>query len=160
MIDSYANGKGKYQTEYDIMYADLVKSSGKSDTFAGEMIRAVSKLGHDFYNNGMGNNTSGALIYIRNYISSETYMVIYEYTRGRCYEGFYKADNLHTAMIDMTDSVVGCILHNPVLMTIPNEIDMYYLEEPEERFCYECGDSLDLESFGDLCEYCEESECA
>ena len=28
------------------------------DTVAGEMLRAAGRLRHDFYNNGMGNNTS------------------------------------------------------------------------------------------------------
>jgi hypothetical protein len=91
MENTYWNGNGLYQQEYDQMVNDLVPASGKCDTLAGEMIRAVSRLGYDFYNNGMGNNTSGALNFLESQgvTDSDTFATIYEYTRGRIYYGHY-----------------------------------------------------------------------
>jgi len=155
MENTYWNGNGKYQKEYDQMVNDLVPASGKCDTLAGEMIRAVSRLGYDFYNNGMGNNTSGALNFLESQgvTDSDTFATIYEYTRGRIYHGHYNNDRLQESIEHLVDQTVGMILRNPQLMTIENQEDMFDYEEPEQNFCDECGDETDN---GYMCEYCEE----
>lgn len=155
MENTYWNGNGLYQREYEQMMEDLVPASGKCDTLAGEMIRAVSRLGYDFYNNGMGNNTSGAL----NFLDSqgvgdrETLATIYGYTRGRIYNGSYDGDSLQEAIERLIDRTVGMIVRNPQLMTVENTEDMFDYEEPEQNFCDECGDETDN---GYMCEHCEE----
>lgn len=50
--------------QYERLYAQLVPASGSAETEEGEMLRAASRLGYDFYNNGMCNNTSGAAKYL------------------------------------------------------------------------------------------------
>ena len=50
---TYWNHKGKYQKLYDLLYGSLVPmEEGKADTQAGEILRIVSKLYYDVYNNG------------------------------------------------------------------------------------------------------------
>lgn len=49
---SYWDGNGVYQKEYTLMYDNLVKPSGSSDTLHGELIRAISRLQHEYCNNG------------------------------------------------------------------------------------------------------------
>jgi len=155
MENTYWNRNGKYQEAYDSL-VEAMPAMGKCDTLAGELVRAASRLGYDFYNNGMGNNTSGALHFLDHHsaIDRETFVTIYEYTRGRIYNGRYDGDSLQRAIESMVDQTVGMIVHNPQLMTIENEEDMFDYEEPEQNFCDECGDETD---HGYLCYYCEQS---
>ena len=158
---NYWNRTGKYQAELDHMVEMFVPMSGKCDTVAGELIRAASRLGYDFYNNGMGNNTSGAVNYLseKGAIDSRVYDDIHGYTRGRLYNGRYGDDRLHRAMVLCVDQTIEFILNNPELKTEPNADDMFDFEEEEERFCEECGDSLD-DTRGWFCEYCEDEQYA
>jgi hypothetical protein len=132
---TYWNHQGKYQAQYDEL-VKLMPAMGKSDTVAGELIRAVSKLGYDFYNNGMGNNTSGALNFIGQYpiLEPKYFSTIYEYTRGRLYEGSYDGDALQVAIEHLVDVTIEFITHNPQVMTMPNAVDMHDLSEPDEYF--------------------------
>jgi hypothetical protein len=160
MEKTYWNNQGTYQKEYDRMVNDLVPSMGKCDTVAGELIRAASRLGYDFYNNGMGNNTSGAVNYLDHmgvfdYDNTNCYGTIYEYTRGRVYNGRYEGDALQEAIERMVDYTVQFILENPELETDTNTEDMFDFEDPEQNFCEECGDETD---WGYLCSHCEEMQ--
>ena len=49
---SYWNNEGQFQKEYDELYNELVPASGRSETLFGEVIRAVSRLGYEYLNNG------------------------------------------------------------------------------------------------------------
>jgi hypothetical protein len=49
---TYWNGQGAYQTEYDALYAALVPDSGSAATLNGELVRGVTRLSYEFYNNG------------------------------------------------------------------------------------------------------------
>lgn len=53
--NSYWDGTGAYQAEYKEMYDALVPIQGEADTVNGELIRSVSRLTHDYFNNGNGN---------------------------------------------------------------------------------------------------------
>lgn len=57
----YWNKKGKYQELYDRLRHDLVPDMGYADTEAGEMIRCLSNVYYDVFNNGGGNLDSGRL---------------------------------------------------------------------------------------------------
>jgi len=50
--NSYWNENGAYQKEYDELYEKLVPIRGEADTVHGEMIRAVSRISYDYFNNG------------------------------------------------------------------------------------------------------------
>ena len=50
--DSYWDKKGYYQDDYNILWNNLVPSSGEADTVHGELIRAIGRLYYDYCNNG------------------------------------------------------------------------------------------------------------
>ncbi len=52
---NYWESTGAYQEEYDRLWDELVPSRGSAQTINGELIRTISRLTHDFYNNGNGN---------------------------------------------------------------------------------------------------------
>tara|TARA_Y100001938_G_scaffold16919_1_gene20903 strand:- start:35 stop:559 length:525 start_codon:yes stop_codon:yes gene_type:complete len=49
---TYWGGNGKYQTEYDYLYDTLVPPQDCAITLEGELLRQVSNLAYDYYNNG------------------------------------------------------------------------------------------------------------
>lgn len=49
---SYWNKEGLYEAEYNELYDALVPASGMANTLFGEVVRAASRLGYDYYNNG------------------------------------------------------------------------------------------------------------
>ena len=130
MEQTYWNNTGKFQAEYNEL-VKLMPSMGNCETLAGELIRSVSRLGYDFYNNGMGNNTSGAANFLRakGAIDDETYRTIYPYTTGSLYRGNYDGDALHYAIERATDMTVEFITRNPTLITQANTEDMFDYED-------------------------------
>ena len=53
--NSYWDGTGAYNEQYTELYNELVPGQGEADTVNGELIRSVSRLSHDYFNNGNGN---------------------------------------------------------------------------------------------------------
>ena len=49
---SYWDNEGQLQSEYDKLYEELVPASGKAKNLFGEVVRAVSRLGYEYLNNG------------------------------------------------------------------------------------------------------------
>ena len=156
MNNTYWNNSGKFQAEYDEL-VKLMPGSGNASTVAGELIRSVSRLGYDLYNNGMGNNTSGAVNFLREKgaIDADTHATIYAYTRGRLYEGRYDGDDLQRAIERAVDMTVEMITRNPQLITMSNTEDMFDYGEPEQNFCEDCGDEVEGR-WSSVCRYCEE----
>lgn len=154
-MKTYWSNNGTYQSDYDRL-VKLMPAMGKCETVAGEIIRAACRLGYDFYNNGMGNNTSGAANYLfsQGIINRHCYETVYEYSRGRVYDGSYGEDALHKAIVECTDKAIECILDNPDLETELNEEDIFDYEDEDESFCDECGCSMG-DSRGWICEDCE-----
>lgn len=157
MESTYWDRQGLHQAEYDRL-TGLMPAMGKADTVAGELVRAVSRLGYDFYNNGMGNNTSGAANYLlaKGAIDHHTHAVISEYTRGLVYRGDYAGDSLQVAIERAVDNTVELILQQPELERAANTEDMFDYEEPDQHWCDECGEEVDSYWQG-LCDYCEEA---
>ena len=157
MNNTYWNNSGKFQAEYDEL-VKLMPGSGNASTVAGELIRSVSRLGYDLYNNGMGNNTSGAVNFLREKgaIDADTHATIYAYTRGRLYEGRYDGDDLQRAIERAVDMTVEMITRNPQLITMSNTEDMFDYGEPEQNFCEDCGDEVEGR-WSSVCRYCEEA---
>jgi hypothetical protein len=56
---SYWKGTGAYQKEYEELYSRLVPSYGSAPTLNGELIRAISVLYHEFFENGNMNANTG-----------------------------------------------------------------------------------------------------
>ena len=156
MQNTYWNKSGAHQADYDRL-VELVPDMGNCDTVAGEMIRSVSRLGYDLYNNGMGNNTSGAVNFLleKGAIDRDTHSTIYEYTRGLTYSGRYEGDALQVAIERAVDMTVEMIMRNPQLLTMANTEDMFDYEDEDQHWCEECGDETDR--WTPVCRYCEEA---
>ena len=135
MENTYWNKKGPLQADYDQLIG-LIGAYDKCDTVAGEMLRAANRLAYDFYNNGMGNNTSGAANYLLHTgaMDAETHSIIYPYTRGATYEGDYEGDKFQQAIESTITFVVELINANPSLTTKANDEDMYDFEEADEEW--------------------------
>jgi hypothetical protein len=52
---SYWNQEGKYQAEYDAAWQALIPASGEAEDGLPESLRAISRIGYDYYNNGFCN---------------------------------------------------------------------------------------------------------
>lgn len=59
----YWDGKGEYQDEYNRLWDKLVPGSGSAETSHGELLRIISRIYYDWYNNGFANidNLDGAI---------------------------------------------------------------------------------------------------
>jgi len=158
MENTYWNKQGKYQEDFDRLIK-LMPDYGPAPTVGGEMMRAANRLVYDFYNNGMGNNTSGAINYldrqgVMDRDNTNVFGVIYEYTRGRVYSGGYNGDSLQTAIEKMMDMTIEQLLNQPELCTQEHVDDLFEYQDPEQNYCDECGEET---NHGYLCESCEES---
>jgi len=157
MENTYWSNTGKYQVDYDRL-VNLVPMSGNCTTIAGEMIRAVTRLAHELYNNGMGNNSSGAVNFLSQHdaIDVDTLHTIHPMTMGRHYNGAYNGDSFQKAIESAVDQTVHHILQNPELETAINTKDMFSYEDQEEHYCEECDEIADG-SWGSHCQSCEDN---
>jgi hypothetical protein len=123
----YWDLNGLYQEEYD-KRLDALPEYGKGVTKACEIFRAATKLYYDFYNNGMVNNTSGAinfLLYAGVFTSpqDQDFALIHPYTIGS--RVYLNENDLRFAMERMLDHTIAFLLAKPEL-ALPNDMD--YLE--------------------------------
>jgi len=58
---SFWNNNHALTPVYEKLWSELVPDEGACYTIEGECLRAAARLGYDCFNNGFGNNTSGAL---------------------------------------------------------------------------------------------------
>lgn len=127
-ISGYWGDTGKYSKEWDALYDKLVKPSGKSTTIAGEAMRAASKLCYECYNNGWGNNVSGAYFYLRSFF--DKYEVDFEefsYFEDPSFDGRFQDEEKEGNLIDqMVENVYTIITKTyPSLQTTKNSKDMW-----------------------------------
>jgi len=52
---AYWDNNGKYQEQYEMAWEQLVPASGEAEDGWPEALRAISRIGYDYYNNGFGN---------------------------------------------------------------------------------------------------------
>ena len=154
MENTYWSGTGTYQADYTRL-VELMPGSGNADTLAGELVRACTRLAYDLYNNGMGNNTSGAVNMLRSKgaIDAATHATIYPLTRGAIYNGGYNGDSFQLAVESAIDQTIEFILAGSATTTHNTE-DMFTYEDEEQRFCEDCGCEQDYHS-NMICEDCE-----
>ena len=51
----YWDNEGKYQAQYDRAWKQLIPASGEAEDGLPEALRAISRIGYDYYNNGFCN---------------------------------------------------------------------------------------------------------
>lgn len=106
-----------------MLNAALVPSSGACDTVEGELLRAVSKIYYDAYNNDGGNNMSGPLRYLKERLpgfKSDWFGTLEEPAHGN--GGYSKAG--YEALEEMADTTIRYVKAKNGKYT-PNEEDMW-----------------------------------
>lgn len=54
-IGSYWNNEGKYQAQYTKAWEQLIPAQGEAQDGLPEALRAIARIGYDYYNNGFCN---------------------------------------------------------------------------------------------------------
>ena len=54
-VGAYWDREGKYQKQYDAAWKQLIPASGEAKDGLPEALRAISRIGYDYYNNGFCN---------------------------------------------------------------------------------------------------------
>ena len=57
---SYWDNEGKYQAQYDRAWKQLIPFEGEADDGLPEALRAISRIGYDYFNNGFCNLWQGS----------------------------------------------------------------------------------------------------
>lgn len=136
MENTYWNNNGKLQKEYERLHDKYVPPFGAADTLIGEAIRASSRIYHDAYNNGFGNNTSGAWKflhkYIRPLIKDENFEAALDHLKERVNHSWEEfIPNLtEVALETLADSVVQFCIDNES-DPMPSPCDMFDLQEKD-----------------------------
>lgn len=119
----YWDHEGPNQADYDRLTEELVPMQGKTGTLEGEFLRAAGKLGYEFYNNGGGNNVSGALRLLRDLYPAFDYQwwdTLAPYVTGR---GGKPSEEVYAACESIVDSVTVYVAGRQGNYT-PSEADM------------------------------------
>jgi hypothetical protein len=129
---TYWDGVGKYQDLYDELFQQLVPPDGKCSTVEGELLRAISKIYNDYYNNGFGNNWSGPWRFLETFAGkldlSKELKILEPYAHGRMAK---KNRSVEFALDSMVDKAIEYIQSKNGEFT-PNTSDMWDLQEPDD----------------------------
>ena len=132
------------------LFRDLVPNVGKADTLAGEIIRAITRIGYRWYNDGdminkgYGKETCNAAARFLMYNTNETIReYIADIADTQCFPSDIYEDRLHELKIE----VLKYIEQHPETREQETE-DMFQYSEPED---YDEEDD-------DWCEDCEDYE--
>lgn len=112
---------------------ELVPLSGKADTLEGEFIRAIGRLGYDFYNNGFCNNTSDALDFLNREMPVEIiteYEFLKDYVNTGGYAPNYAKNAIDTHLTNLTEKVVRYVLSKEGNYT-ESDLDMFDYGDPD-----------------------------
>lgn len=130
----YWDLRGRYQEEYD-KRLDSLPHHGRGSTKASEIFRAATKLYYDFWNNGMVNNTSGALNYLLyagvfQTQNDQDFAVIHPYTIGS--RIYLNEMGLRFTMERMLDRTIAFLLSNVDLENSKNDVDYLDFSQQSE----------------------------
>ena len=89
----YWSNQGRYETEAKALN-NLVPAVGKADTFKGEIWRAATKIYHDYFNNGFGNEWVPVAEFLMDNIQlpSRVEILLLEHANGNIANGNYDYD--------------------------------------------------------------------
>ena len=82
---TFWSGTSPLSSEYNRLRSELVPDYGKCDTLEGELLRASSRIYYDYYNNGFGNNWSGAYNFLDEHLglTASERKALRGYARGK-----------------------------------------------------------------------------
>ena len=92
---AYWDNEGKYQEQYDLAWKQLIPVSGQAEPGLPEALRAISRIGYDYYNNGFCNL----------WRSRE------EYDEDGCYYDEYEMDSYYEKFVEYLAYEVPRDLH-------------------------------------------------
>lgn len=136
----------------DTLFDKLVPSSGKADTVAGELVRAIVRILYRDFNDGdkffegYGLETCGGSA---QYLAENGFSDLIENILNDAYR-LADDDKAYTAAItDVAKDVVEKIIEDPVLLETPNDVDSRgynydYIEENQPMYEYEIDASDDV----------------
>jgi len=130
---TFYNSKNPMSAAYERLYAKLVPQCGKCDTVEGELLRASSRIYHDYYNNGFGNNWSGALNYLDQHfgLKAGERRLLRAYARGKIVKR--STYNTNTAIPAALEGIAERVVQHVALAEVtgltPNSDDMFDLQE-------------------------------
>lgn len=121
------------ETRINALFEELVPASGKADTVAGEIIRAVSRIIYRNYNDGdhigvgYGNETCNPAA---RYLGSEAG----DRVQQAIIDMWGVADDLRydKAVVTLEEAVLAYLDEHPELKTTPNTVDMFNYTDPLE----------------------------
>jgi hypothetical protein len=136
----YWSNQGTYEAEAAEL-GNLVPMMGRADTFKGEVWRAATKIYHDYFNNGFGNNWKEAAEFLLDSVElpKSVIDILLEHANGNMSDG---AD--YDAQMDqMIDAV---IVQLRGIEDRPNQIDMWeYRSTQYHRFAELQDDPYDYD---------------
>ena len=122
----------------DTLFKELVPPSGKCDSLAGEIIRAASRIGYRFFNDGdqlgigYGKETCNAA---GRFLIKRTNEKIADIVSGMF--GLYSEEKYENRLKDLLDAVVEHVEGNPDLRQAETEDMFDYFDKDEDVDDYE-----------------------
>ena len=122
----------------DVLFEELVPLSGKCDSLAGEIIRAASRIGYRFFNDGdqlgigYGKETCNAA---GRFLIKRTNERIADIVSDMF--GLYSEEKYENKLKDMLDAVVEHVEGNPELRQTETEDMFDYFDKDEDVDDYE-----------------------
>lgn len=147
----YWDKEGPHQGDYDRLHEALVPMQGPADNLEGEFLRAAGNLAYEFYNNGGGNNVSGALCFLKQHypdFKDSWWDALAPHVTGN---GDGMTDGLLPVCEEIVDSVVRYVVGKNGEYT-PSELDMLsftVLETGRETPVSEDDEDFDIEEDDD-----------
>jgi hypothetical protein len=137
---------GKYwrgdNTHYQDVWNQLVPASGPAPTLEGELLRSASRLYYDWYNNGFGNNTSGAANFLAQNCNGGLPLLtalrtINPYIRGNNQFADDDSKNIERSLEIIMDTVMAQITRAGGRYQ-PNTVgDLFDLDDPNDSWADE-----------------------
>lgn len=120
------------EKEFDKLFDELVPTTGKTPTKAGEIVRAVARLGYRWYNDGdmlgvgygkQTCNPAGRFLCDKLPEIAPSIWDIW---------GIYNETQYERGLLEVKNRVIDHILANPQLRTEPNADDFFDWRDPYE----------------------------
>lgn len=154
-MSKYWSNEGERQAEFTALTEELMPAVGAAATFGGEVIRAVNRLYYEAFNNGWGNNVSGALNFLREFFVGaapaelrpqirEDIATLQPYVNPGHYVGDF-GQSVNDALDRMCTNAVIWIKSDPDRAGLVNPVDMLELSDEDKRWHDEDDEDDDWE---------------
>lgn len=160
MFGKKATGRYWHNTpdEFTQYWDQLIPSEGSAKTVEGELLRAANKIYYDYYNNGFGNNWSGALKFIQQHLGNIPGMnTVAPFAAGRMPRGDEQEKKIEVALDQIMDQVMATIRSSQGQHR-PNSTDMYSLNDKRQWDDEDEDDNEDWDDEEDVYEEFDDAE--